>query len=208
MSNEISVQWDAFTDALSATIPLFIATAALAAFVTVAVTLVAERKARTFFITLGHTFLFASLGAYVGYGTGASREPIVGAIIPALLTLLAAALGYLFNRQQVASSVWKLLSVPSLTSFLLGCILATVIGGQARLEVEAYKNQQALCEAHYTTFVVPTCVEGLKALATDEPLQQSDSRHLISLCADIFAGGHPCSYRAEAAQTDTVPNTP
>jgi hypothetical protein len=208
MNNRLSVQWDAFADAVTATIPLFVAIAALSGIVTMAVTLAGDKKGRTFFITLGHTFLFASLGAYVGYGTGASREPIVGAIIPALLTLLAAALGYLFNRQQVASSVWKLLSVPSLTSFLLGCILATVIGGQARLEVEAYQNQQALCETHYTTFVAPICVEGLKVMATDKPLQQSDSRHLISLCADVFAGGHPCSYQAEPASAKTAPETP
>jgi 4-hydroxybenzoate polyprenyltransferase len=46
-------------------------------------------------------FSFGFLGGVLGYSAGYSRVPVVGTILPALLTFVTALLGYLFSKDQL-----------------------------------------------------------------------------------------------------------
>jgi 4-hydroxybenzoate polyprenyltransferase len=64
-------------------------------------------------------FLLAlsSLGGFLGYSAGASRQSIIGTVLPTLLTLVTLLLGYVFSKK----------SVPELQPLIPYCILLLVL---------------------------------------------------------------------------------
>jgi hypothetical protein len=174
-------------------LPIFILALAIAALITLAVRLLRGRRPSVGTV-FGYSFLFALLGGYIGYGTGASREPIVGAIVPALLTLLATAMAYMFSRKQAASTVWQALSIPALTALIISCLVATVVGANARMIAEANIRNTALCEAHYTALRAPVCAAILNKLAVDDTVPSSEAAgNLLVDCQRIMGTPHPCT---------------
>lgn len=180
--------------ALKLTAPLLVLSFLISAGVGILALLFLKGANRTIGALFGYCFLFAALGAYIGYGTGASREAIVGTIVPAVLTLLAAAMAYLFNREQAASSIWQVLSVPALVALVISCLIATVIGAKARMIAEASARNDQLCEAHYTAVLAPVCEGLMKKVATEDWFPSSEAGgNLLLSCQTMMLSPHPCS---------------
>jgi hypothetical protein len=80
--------------------------------------------------------VFALLGAVVGDCVGVSREPVVGTVIPAVLTLFAAFGGYAFTNEGLAKIR------PVIPFCLFALVLLTLhwvfVGAKPRLSYEIW----------------------------------------------------------------------
>ncbi|KAF0123679.1 MAG: hypothetical protein FD152_3258 [Xanthobacteraceae bacterium] len=86
---------------------------------------------------------FAIAGIVVGYFVGASRQPVVAALLPAILTLIGAIAAYAFGKD----SLVELRPVVgyALAALMLGALSGTVHGQSVRavaLAAEEIRNQQ------------------------------------------------------------------
>lgn len=70
-----------------------------------------------FATTDGHSrriaLLFATVGATIGLILGASREPVVQAVIPALITLITGYLGWTLRRESLGQDRWLTAFAPA-----------------------------------------------------------------------------------------------
>lgn len=64
---------------------------------------------------------FVSIGALLGITAGATRTPVIGTYLPALITFITAILGYLFTREGLAK--WR----PAIPFCVLGMMMASVV---------------------------------------------------------------------------------
>jgi hypothetical protein len=88
--------------------------------------------------------VFALLGAIAGICTGASRQPVVGTILPAILTLMTALFGYAFTREGLAEM--RPVIPFSLVAMLLAAAYCAFVGSKIRFENEIFatESQHAL----------------------------------------------------------------
>lgn len=52
---------------------------------------------------LGYLLAFSCLGVVTGFASGNSREAVLGAVLPALLTLVSGLIGYLFSKDGLSA---------------------------------------------------------------------------------------------------------
>lgn len=64
---------------------------------------------------------FVSIGALLGITAGASKTPVIGTFLPALITLIAAVIGYLFTRDGLVR--WR----PLIPFCVMGMMVASVV---------------------------------------------------------------------------------
>lgn len=86
----------------------------------------------TFFEKMDKTFNFslifsmAALGGLVGYTTGASITPVLGAILPAILTLIGSIVGYLFGKDSLKQH--RGVIAASFVGLLISCVFNVFVG--------------------------------------------------------------------------------
>jgi hypothetical protein len=88
--------------------------------------------------------VFALLGGIAGICTGASRQPVVGTVLPGILTLMTAVFGYAFTREALAEARGV---IPfSLVAMLLAAVYCAFVGSKIRFENETFagRSQQDL----------------------------------------------------------------
>lgn len=73
---------------------------------------------------------FSCLGMVIGILTGTSMTPVVGSLLPALLTLLGAMLAYMFGKESLA--VWRPAVPYCLIVLMLSALYGIFMGGTIR----------------------------------------------------------------------------
>lgn len=84
-------------------------------------------------VPLGVAISFSLLGLSTGYLTGNSRDSAVHVLIPAVLGLIGAVMGYLFVTRRAADRTTALIITAVLPIFLL---YGSVLGAQVRMKAE------------------------------------------------------------------------
>jgi hypothetical protein len=84
------------------------------------------------------TFAAALLGLVVGLFTGASTTPVIGDVLPALLTFISAMLAYLFAKD--ALKEYRDAIPPALINLLLTALISAFLGSAIRSDKEAFER--------------------------------------------------------------------
>lgn len=82
---------------------------------------------------------FGSLGALLGYSAGASKQSIIGTVLPTLLTLITLMLGYIFSKE----------TLPHLQPIIPYCLLVLILnsffclilGGRVKRQNEEFERE-------------------------------------------------------------------
>lgn len=85
-------------------------------------------------------FLFSVFGAVVGFLTGASREPVVGTVLPILITTVVTYISYLTTKT-ITEKYLKILPYCILV-LLISALLSALFGMNFRMELEKLIVQQ------------------------------------------------------------------
>lgn len=84
-------------------------------------------------------FAFGSLGGFLGYTVASSRESIAGLVLPALLTLITAMLGYIFSRDNLKT--WRSVIPFCISVLVLNSFLGLLSGSIIRKKHELYEKK-------------------------------------------------------------------
>lgn len=110
---------------------------------------------------------FTALGAAIGLFMGASRQPAVTVILPALLTFITGFAAYLFSKE---SEKAFLEAVPAAIMFLiLAAVFCGTIGAAMRRSSESFDREYAQWLARYQTVQLPFELELAKAKLRASP---------------------------------------
>jgi len=90
---------------------------------------------------------FACLGLVIGILTGASMTPVVGSLLPALLTLLGALLAYMFGKESLA--VWRPAIPYCLIALMLSALYGIFMGGTIRDTWQRNADIQHAADLYY-----------------------------------------------------------
>lgn len=82
---------------------------------------------------------FAVLGGILGVTVGASRSPELGAILPALLTVITFLLGYLFSREHL--SEWRPVIPYCILVLLINSFYGLFLGSAIRGKHEDFEKE-------------------------------------------------------------------
>lgn len=94
--------------------------------------IISSNEDKTFFFVI---FAFSLLGLVTGYLTGFSRDPVVGAVLPAVLSLFGGLAVFLIQRNNNIRIVVSF----SVISFIFCLLIGTAWGAQMRSVAEEYK---------------------------------------------------------------------
>jgi hypothetical protein len=130
--------------ALSIVLPTFGAIATIVVFANLT-RWIAQRKRTPGATAL--TIAFSSLGVIVGVEAGRSREAVLGAVLPALLTIVSALLAYLLTKEGLAA--WKPVIPYCITVLVVGSLIGLAIGGTTRKTFDLYEKQYATWLSRY-----------------------------------------------------------
>ena len=97
------------------------------------------KKISTWGATYFVVFSIALLGVAIGQMTGQSREPVVGAVIPAVLGLFGTLSVYITATKELRV---KLLVACSMTVFTANLMIGTFWGAKLRQYFDDYRNSQ------------------------------------------------------------------
>lgn len=121
---------------------------------------------------------FCVLGAVIGVFVGASKTPVVGTLLPALLTFLTGLLAYLFSKDNLA--IWRPI-IPLIIVGLVSTALAgAFMGSGIRSDHEAFERKYREWFAKYEAVQLPVEKQQLlnllkaDALKTQETSQEGD----------------------------------
>lgn len=90
---------------------------------------------------------FGVLGGVVGIMVGASRTPVVGTVLPGILTFVTGLLAYLFSKEHL--SEWRPVIPFCIVAMLLLSLFGAFMGSSIRLKNEAYEKEYAEWLLHY-----------------------------------------------------------
>jgi len=110
----------------------------------------ARRSAKETMEACGFVFFGCLLGFAVGMAMGLSRDPAVGAVVPAVLTLIGALVGYVYSKDSTANPSSKFTIVVAALALTTFFFSGTFAGATARgvwdqhaRDFELYKLQYA-----------------------------------------------------------------
>jgi hypothetical protein len=108
------------------------------------------------------------MGGVAGFSAGLSRVPVVGTVIPAMLTLVSGFLGYLFGKEHLKE--WRLVIPFCILIFTFNSLIGLFIGSQMRGKSEDYERQYNEWLLHYEK----VDLEADKKEALEEPKNNID----------------------------------
>lgn len=97
-------------------------------------------------VTVPFVLAFGLLGGVTGFAVGESRVPVVGVVLPAMLTFSSAVLGYMFAKD---TSRYRLVLPFCLVVLSLNSLLGLFTGSQMRAKHEEYERQYKEWMMHY-----------------------------------------------------------
>ena len=99
-------------------------------------------------------FAFSILGMVTGYLTGFSRESVVGAVLPAVLSLMGGLMIFLVGKNQESRSIVSISMIVFALTLLLGTSWGAVMRSTAEefKKSEEYLKYQAFVEAEVNEF--------------------------------------------------------
>ena len=106
----------------------------------------------------GTSLLFALLGITIGFFSGNSRTPVIGDVLPAILTFIAALLGYFVNKRTAAIK-WKSTMPVGMAALLLSTLSGVLIGSQMRFDKETTEQRDKIAYEQAEKFYVEYCYE-------------------------------------------------
>lgn len=124
---------------------------------------------------------FTALGAMLGVFIGASREPVVGAALPALITLISGLMVYLFSKEEMTE--WRATIPISLIALVLAASGGGFYGGAARniSEVnEANQTYEREVNKSFLSLRLST-IEGIKDICVSSCLKKGSN---VDICYD------------------------
>ncbi len=100
---------------------------------------------------IGHHVLilsFVMLGAVIGLLSGTSRTPVIGALIPALLTFISATLAYIFSKDTLASlrPVIPLCMIGMLSASVFFTFIGTTLRGSYEQDLLEFARHNLLLD--------------------------------------------------------------
>lgn len=102
---------------------------------------------QSFRFTFPILLAFGFLGGVSGLSAGLSREPVIGTVIPAMLTLVSGVLGYLFSKEHLKD--WRVVIPFCIFILTLNTCIGLFLGSQMRGKSEEYEKQYNEWLLHY-----------------------------------------------------------
>lgn len=97
--------------------------------------------------TLPIIIAFGFVGGVAGFSAGLSRVPVVGTVIPAMLTLISGVFGYMFSKESMRS--WRTVIQFCIAVLAINCFIGLFIGSQMRGKSEEYDKKYNEWLLHY-----------------------------------------------------------
>lgn len=88
--------------------------------------------------SLPFIFAFGIMGGLIGHAIGASRIPVVGIVLPAVLTLISGLLIYIFGKDTL--KLWRLVVPYCIMVLCFNAWIGLFIGAQMRGKTEAFER--------------------------------------------------------------------
>jgi hypothetical protein len=92
-------------------------------------------------------YAFALLGGLVGILVGASKTPVVGTILPAILTFVTALLAYLFGKENLAQ--WRPVIPFCIIVMLITALYGSFMGSSMRKQHDDAEREYKEWLSHY-----------------------------------------------------------
>lgn len=114
----------------------------------------------------GVSILFALLGMTFGFLSGNSRDPVIGDVLPSIITFITALTGYLISREKT-STIWRKCMPIGLAAMLVAILSGVVIGSQMRRDLEYHNEVREIAFDQYRKFAIDFCYD-LATVKKDE----------------------------------------
>ena len=106
----------------------------------------------------GVSILFALLGMTFGFLSGNSRDPVIGDVLPSIITFITALVGYFISREKT-STIWRKCMPVGLAAMLIAILTGVVIGSQMRRDLEYHNEVREIAFDQYRKFAIDFCYD-------------------------------------------------
>jgi len=106
----------------------------------------------------GTSLLFSLLGITIGFFSGNSRTPVIGDVLPAILTFITALLGYFVNKKD-GGIIWRSSMPVGLAALLVSTLSGVLIGSQMRIDREYTEAKDKIYFDQAAKFYVDYCYD-------------------------------------------------
>lgn len=103
--------------------------------------------------------LFAIIGVTLGVLSGASRTPVIGIVLPALLTFVSTLVTYLIDRKAGGSVAWRNLMPTAIASLLIASLAGVFYGAELRKRGEWSEKLVELRATHLKALYTDLCLD-------------------------------------------------
>ena len=124
-------------------------------------------------------FAFSLLGGVIGIFVGASQTPVIGTVLPAILTFITGLLAYLFGKETLIE--WRPVIPVCIISLLIMSLFGSFMGSQVRLDFEETLKSYNRWLLHYEKVGLPVAKEGYMKILNGDRLSPNDFDPLIKL---------------------------
>lgn len=90
---------------------------------------------------------FGFLGGIIGASIGASLTPVVGTVLPAIITFIAGILAYLFGKDSL--EMWRPVIPYCVTALSVSALVSSFYGGTVRRDYQEYERNHERWRLHY-----------------------------------------------------------
>ena len=115
---------------------------------------------------------FCLLGGVIGIFVGNSLTPVIGTVLPAVLTFITGLLAYLFGKDNLEE--WRPVIPNCIISLLLSVLIGSFMGAQIRLDYEESEKEYERWILHYKNVSLPVAKEGYLKILKKEELEPVD----------------------------------
>jgi hypothetical protein len=128
---------------------------------------------------LAITNLFFFTAWWSGIFVGASQTPVIGTVLPAVLTFITGLLAYLFSKENLVD--WRPVIPNCIVALLLTVLFGAFMGSQIRLDYEETEKGYERWLLHYEKIGLPVAKEGYLKILNGEKLSPQDFDPLLRL---------------------------
>lgn len=135
---------------------------------------------RSYGKTLAVVIPFAWLGTVCGLIAGESQEPIVGALLTGMLTIVGALLSYSYSKDG-AAGVRDILPF-AIVSLCIGALVGIAMGHISKVKLDDYEKEYSIWKTRYEQVEIPLMKERVRHKTCRESLPAKD----IAKCDEIL----------------------